>query len=299
MKKNSNSGRPSNQERNRMQKKGIVDRTEEGNAVEMVYDNPSIFGVIFSAGNRVCDRLINLIFLKDRAFVFGSSNNEENNKILVSFNCQNLISYYCKDNYYFSCECEKILKVINAKLSDDSFISFSISENVLTTLNIIFQDRYKKYKKIMSFPIEVSAPIDLTNYENQIANSLDYPLTFSLDWKYYKKLISSWKKIAPEEILIEKDENLCFKFGDVIKNTLILYEEKIDLNYTGDDIFAIKVGFKQLSQIALAEGLSNTLTICASENNVLISKAQIDEVIREKKTMLGTELGTVYFFTKI
>ena len=182
-------GRPPNKVVQSIVKNGIVDKPTINSAVmELQYHIPIIFKKIFSLFEQIKIHDLKIEF-KHKYILIKTIDNVEKNIILLTINCEEMISYYCKFEFEINIDSsilQSLLKKIDKCFTTICF--YSTEENYNNELNIIlYRSDYKMKEK------HVIKLIDINSMEEKINNIklsneyMSYPIQFEFNSKFFKK----------------------------------------------------------------------------------------------------------------
>ena len=139
VKKKSLAGRPPKTLIRKLEnRRGIYEKPEkEHNVFELSHDNPDVFKSLFECGKRIVKGNIMMRIMRDKMqFVF--SDNKKRCTAITEIYGSKLVKYYSRIDKAYTCQPDKIIKILKLKKKSHNKIIFAISEYNQYTLNIIF-----------------------------------------------------------------------------------------------------------------------------------------------------------------
>lgn len=285
--KQSKRGRPRKIIENNILKRGIIEEPTLGNAImELQYNIPIIFKKIFSLFEQIKIHDLKLEF-KNKFILIKTIDSTERNIILLTINCEDMVSYYCKFDFEISIDSnvlQTLLKKIDKCYTDIVF--YSTEENYNVELNIILfrSDFNVKEKHVIKIT-------DKDHFEENISsignikfsnNYASYPIQFELNSKFFKKLITDISSISGE-FIIEKKYNapLTVKYKNtqskiVCKNIFKNAKDiKLVSNQEVGDIYGATLFTTQIKPISSIL-LSDNIKVYLKQDNNVVFKIDVE-----------------------
>lgn len=282
--KQSKRGRPRKIVENNILKRGIIDTPTLGNAVmELQYNIPIIFKKIFSLFEQIKIHDLKLEF-KDKFILIKTIDSTEKNIILLTINCEDMVSYYCKFDFEINIDSnilQTLLKKIDKCYTDIVF--YSTEENYNNELNIIlFRSDFNVKEKHVIKLIDINSMEESINNIKFSNNYGTYPIQFELNSKFFKKLINDISSIS-DEFIIEKKYNspLTVKYKNIQSKIICknIFKNPKDIKLISSqemgDIYgstSYTAQIKPISSILLSE----TIKIYLKQDNNIVFKIDIE-----------------------
>jgi hypothetical protein len=254
-----------------------------GHILELIHDDPQDFKRIFNLFKLIGSRDIKMEFKLDSVKIYGTGHLQDN-FIDLKINCVNLVRYYCKFNICINIAQENI-ELISQKI-DKSYdsIEFILEEDSYKkSINIVLHDENKfahEYHILSILPDR--SEIDIDNIIRSL-NYNDYPLQFTLDSKYFKKIISNISK-CDTDFTIEKRSGtfLSFPYNGNSTNISVNHEftknNQLDLKstLTDNDLLSTSVRIEFIQCMASAM-LSKSIRIFVDDDDMMVLRSIIDD----------------------
>jgi hypothetical protein len=269
-------GRPkmAKNEKKTTHRKGIVYEPQiNDHVIELVYDTPTNFKRIFTLFKLMDTRDIRFEFRLKDVKITGVGHLQQNYIELV-IDGSKLTQYYCKHNITINLDQKNIEKIIQKiDKSYDSIYIIAKEDSYKKNINIILNDDkqgIREYHKI-------SLIEDMNNIEDDIISKLkyeDYPLSFTLPSKYFKKVINDISKFT-NDFTIERSKGVLLSFPyDSNAKTLDCYNL-----YSNDQLFNIQSSLDEndfLSTTVRIEYIQSMATSLLSEEvTIFVDKEQM------------------------
>lgn len=282
-------GRPKkNPDKIQIPRNGIIDKPKyETNIMELKYDSPIIFKLIFNLFKQMAVKEIKLEF--DIKYIkIKSSDHLDKNFNLLTINGNKLNKYYCK--FPFSI-------IINPKELDKVF--HKIDKKIYDSINIISQHNTMnesisiilKNKSISSQEIHIINLMESSEYniERNIINNNynNYPIKFRLHYNYFKKLIKDialFNEDSHEQIFtIERFDKYPLQISyhtmtKTIKAINIFKDPskiKLETTLDQDDLFSVSARIIDIKPISRSL-ISDYIYIYVDKEKDLVFKMIID-----------------------
>ena len=269
-------GRPkmAKNEKKTTHRKGIVFEPQiNDHVIELVYDTPTNFKRIFTLFKLMDTRDIRFEFRLKDVKISGVGHLQQNYIELV-IDGSKLTQYYCKHNITINLDQKNIEKIIQKiDKSYDSIYIIAKEDSYKKNINIILNDDkqgIREYHKI-------SLIEDMNNIDDDIISKLryeNYPLSFTLPSKYFKKVINDISKFT-NDFTIERSKGILLSFPyDSNAKTLDCYNL-----YSNDQLFNIQCSLDEndfLSTTVRIEYIQSMATSLISEEvTIFVDKEQM------------------------
>ncbi len=265
-----------------IQRNGIITEPNvSSHILELVYDEPMNIKKIFNLFKLVDMRDIRIEFKLSGVRILGSGH-LKHNFIELDIDSNKMTQYYNKHNLIMIVDqrsLEKIVQKIDKSYSSIYFIAKQ--DSYMKELYIILHDQKQGIKEYHTISLLESS--NNTEDDNVISSLSykDYPLSFTLPSKYFKKIISDIAKFS-QDFTIERRPGvaLSFPYDSNSKNIEVLH------TFTNPDMFQV------YSTLDDNDFLSTTVRIeyIQSLANALLSTHVNIYVDRENMTVFKTTL---------
>lgn len=263
---------------------GIVDiPEEEDNIIEFHYDDVLIIKKVFSVFKAMMAKELVFVFDHETVQIHGRDHRQKSS-ILVEFDCQSIVHYYCSEKTVVVLQADNVHKIISTMDKSYTMLKMeskrrSIRSKITFTLknNMNVDELY-----------EVSSMVtnEVITYDNSEFNVDDYVIDLYMGSKYFKKLISIANTFATTmHIRKIRSERLKFLFNDdenmVRAEHTVQDPEKLQLTsmLNDDDIFSISVTIDYIKPVAYSMGLNGTrMYLHESKKIVMTSKLDDDRI---------------------
>lgn len=261
---------------------GVVDEPQnEDNIIELSYYDPIIFKHLFTLFKNLKVRDIYFKFCKESMSVYTMDNLD--NKIIVHFNCDKLMNYYCGDAEINICVNRENIQAVFINLNKTINLISILLERGNDMIQIKLTDKGLNKIKTRNVIISEKQPDDsLRGVHSEIKN-LDSPLTFSLTTRDFKDTISDATSYG-DKITIEKhgESPLILRF--IKAHTNVCSEEyndesKIDLESNLDDDSFICILHTLILKSISVSIINNKIKIKCLPNNGALLSSSIGELI--------------------
>lgn len=261
---------------------GITSEPEnKDNIIEMSYFDPITFKHLFTLLKNLKVRDIYFKFCKESLTIYTRDN--INNRIVITFNCDKMLRYYCKLHEINICINRENIQAVFVNLNKAiSMISISL-EAGNDMIQIKLNDNELNKTKIRNVIISEKRPDEvLQNLENEI-NQLVPPLSFSLTTRDFKDTISDATSYG-DKITIEKHGSCPLILRFIRAHTNICSEEyndetKIDLDTNLEDESFICTLHTLLLKCISVSITNNKVGIKCLPNNKAILSSSIGDLI--------------------
>jgi hypothetical protein len=264
-----------------VQRSGVIaEPVVSNNVLELVYDEPLNIKKIFNLFKLVDMRDIRMEFKLSGVRISGSGH-LKHNFIDLNIDSNKMTQYYCRHNLIMIIDqrnLEKVMQKIDK--SYNSILFIAKQDSYMKELNIVLHDEEQGIKDYNAISLlESSSNTD----DNLIAGLAytQYPLSFTLPSKYFKKVISDISKFS-QDFTIERRPGtpLCFPYDSNSKTIEVLH------TFTKPDRFQVQ------STLVENDFLSTTVRIeyIQSLANALLSDYVQIYIDREQMTVFKTTL---------
>lgn len=274
------------------------------NIFEIFYDNPMMFKKIFNLFKSMSSEFIRFRIEKEEFKMF-SFDHDKHNQIYIRIFGSRMNRYYFSKVLEFGISSNNIQKILQTLNKDCSKICWYTNQQYeRSKIHIsLFND---EMCELSVYSVDLNQIDDYDwDVEREIKLEKDYPLSFDLPFKYFKKKINDFKSLG-DIMKIEKhgEKNLninTFSDNKGCQNTFFHNSEKIHLHseVKPDEIFSTSVFIEHL--IPLSSSLiSDFIHIAVCINQKIIFTAYLDQDERPNKDkILGTEKCEIKILTDI
>lgn len=286
---------------------GIADNAiDKNNVFELYHNNPEMFKAISEGCNHINGRII--WHMESTGIKILVKNENEQCDAIIDIDGSKMVRYYCGEPIIFTCDTKDFIKQIKKKKKDYEFIKFSIKSIRRIDLSVCFI----KGKDIKDFhmidsnvcPIEIlSTPVEYDQYDIMYADTVNYPLSFTLNWNDFKDIINTWKGETCKDISFIKDiENpfaISFKDGSNRGEILFVNENEIELKFTSENIIVAKISILSLLCVSLSNDISKKITFFIPQNSddkKVVLLAEVDKAYLTKKEAIENSASTIVKF---
>ncbi len=278
-------GRPPKMNKNEKKataRKGIVpDPISSDHIIELEYDIPMNFKRIFTLFKLMDTRDIKIEFKLSSIHISGVGHLQQNFINLI-IDASKLTHYYCKHNIIINLDQKNIEKIIQK--IDKSYNSINIiskEDSYKKNININLND---EAQGIREFHV-VSLIEDMNNHDDDIVGKLNYkqyPLSFTLPSKYFKKVINDISKFG-KDFTIERRKGVLLSFPYDSNAKTIDVEHiftndqlfKINCNLPENDFISTTVHIEYIQSIASCL-LSDEVNIYVDKEQMMVFNSTID-----------------------
>jgi len=266
-----------------IQRNGIVTEPNvSAHVLELVYDEPMNIKKIFNLFKLVDMRDIRMEFKLSGVRISGSGH-LKHNLIELAIDSNKMTQYYCKHNIIMIIDqrnLEKIVQKIDRSYSSIYFIAKQ--DSFMRELNIVLYDQKQSIKEYHTISLLESS----NNLDDNIVSSIaydNYPLSFTLPSKYFKKVISNISKFS-QDFTIERRQGvpLSFPYDSNSKTIDVTHvftnPDIVKVNTTLDtqDFLSTTVRIEYIQSLANAL-LSDFVDIYVDRENMMIFKTSLDD----------------------
>lgn len=280
------------------ERKGILPQPLNPKAVfELTHDNPDMFKSLFDASKKINDTIKFIISPVDFKLIFESKNG--GCYAITEIYGSRVIGFFCSVNKTYSCLSDKIIKILKTKKKQHNKITFTILESDLYSLNITFtgagiDERWRE-------TLDLHPDIDLEFYNN--VKYQEFPLTFTLEWSYFKEIMNSWKNFTNGGVIFSKDDGpLRISFAEGLNTSDVVFndEKNINMIFNSESLIAVSVPIINLLNCSSSDTISQYINFHISEDNMFVLTAKIDESFKEKKiTIPNSESAIIKFYLRL
>lgn len=266
-----------------VQRNGIVTEPNvSAHVLELVYDEPMNIKKIFNLFKLVDMRDIRMEFKLSGVRISGSGH-LKHNFIELAIDSNKMTQYYCKHNIIMIIDqrnLEKIVQKIDKSYNSIYFIAKQ--DSFMKELNIVLHDQKQGIKEYHTISLLESS----NNSDDNVVSSIiysDYPLSFTLPSKYFKKVISDISKFS-QDFTIERRPGIPLSFPyDSNSKTM-----EVTHVFTNPDIFKVNTVLETQDflsttvRIEYIQSLANALLsdfveIYVDRENMMIFKTNLDD----------------------
>ena len=222
---------------------GIVNEPQmEGNVVELVYYNPSMFKKLFILQKSFSVSEVELYFTPTQMQII-TIDHLKKSHIYITIEGKYMNLYYCKAPIRICVKLDALDKCMRTLTKSHTKITFILGNDYRSSLYVIFKD--EEYKSADTYELDV-----IFRPEEAVLTPQDdseYPLRFKLDAKHFKSRINGIRK-SSETFTIGKikDKPLTLHYDEPASMSWVgSYDcpEKIELKSTlsPDDILSVNI----------------------------------------------------------
>ncbi len=263
-------------------RKGIVAEPNiSDHALEMIYDTPINLKKIFALFKLMDTRDVKMEFRLSGVRISGAGH-LKHNFIDLNIESSKLTQYFCKHNIIMIVDQKNLEKVIQKiDKSYDSIHFIAKQDSYMKELYIVLNDEMQGVKEFHTISLLESS----NSGDDNVVSSLpymEYPLSFTLPSKYFKKVIGDISKFS-NDFTIERRPGvpLAFPYDSNSKT--------IDVNhvFTNPDLFKISssltdtefisttVRIAYIQSLATAL-LSDSINVFVDHENMMVFRTTID-----------------------
>jgi hypothetical protein len=261
-----------------IKRNGIVSTPlNDDNYIEMIYDMPSVLKKIFTLFRSMAVKGICIEFKNDVMNILAVDHLKKSH-IKVTIHCDKVNHYYCKEETVCHLNPKNIEKIIQSL--DKNYITIAFVIKTITNrsvLNIIFKNDIKidEYKEI-----DFIQPSN--NYNNITFEDFDYPIKFTLPYKYFKKLINDISLFS-DIMTINKVGKTALTFTYTSKDKtvkskhIVQSPDKINLKSSicDDEIFSSSIQIDYIKPLS-SSLISDNIDVSADNYRNMIFKTNVD-----------------------
>lgn len=266
-----------------IQRNGIVaEPNVSAHVLELVYDEPMNIKKIFNLFKLVDMRDIRMEFKLSGVRISGSGH-LKHNLIELAIDSNKMTQYYCKHNIIMIIDqrnLEKIVQKIDRSYSSIYFIAKQ--DSFMRELNIVLYDQKQSIKEYHTISLLESS----NNLDDNIVSSIaydNYPLSFTLPSKYFKKVVSNISKFS-QDFTIERRPGVPLSFpydsnSKTIDVTHVFANPdifKVNTTLDTEDFLSTTVRIEYIQSLANAL-LSDFVDIYVDRENMMIFKTSLDD----------------------
>lgn len=263
-----------------MVRKGIsVTPLNSTNCIELIYDDPLTFKKICNLFKSSKSKTIMFKFVKDCLQIYAMDHGEKSN-IQTMIHGEKVNHYYCNEELTLYIKPDNLWNVM------------SVLDKNYNSMAIIIESSTKRSKVTMvyknSIGIDEVRVIDQIRPTNKISTEIsfdvsEYPISFELPSKYFKKLMNDYTGSGSNVWTIEKvgNSNLSFahtNYDNTVKGRHIIKEEskiKLVSKVAEGDIFSSSIYVDYVKPFSNSL-LSEYIQIHADSKKNIIFKLDID-----------------------
>lgn len=253
------------------------------NVLELQYANPSMFKKIFSLFKSMeVEGNINVLFDKKNIKMYAIDRNGKN-KIFVNIFGDKMNRYYTETPLEVELSLNTWNRALQTLNKDYSELFISTNRQYKTQkLTLILVNDNMGEKSEYKIDFDMPADCNWKEMEDILENEKEYPIKFTLPYKYFKKKVNDFKLLG-EKMNIEKDGRnslkLSYDFKDMKGNhsTHLNLDDKIELQslIEDDDLFSSTVLLENIKNLAGAN-ISDNIVISADKTKNLIFTILLD-----------------------
>jgi hypothetical protein len=286
------------------ERKGIVKAPlDQGNALELIYDNPQFFKKIISSLKAYSVSEVSLDFTPERILLI-TSDYSGKSYIHTSINGAMMVTYYCEGPVSVCVKREDLENILNQIDKNHLSIAFYVTKAQMKVLHVSLKD--------IEMDLLLDCNIQMIERRAPLANfdfsEADYPLRFTLPMKYLKKMVNDLSGKS-EILMIKKNPNVPLEFtyesinGEaerVIPHGAYRNNEKLNLRSTlaQDDIFAVGVRISHIKPITAAN-MADYVDISVARNRHICFTLYVDRgKIKKDDNIIDAPVCVIKVFTE-
>lgn len=266
-----------------IQRNGIISEpVVSTHVLELVYDEPMNIKKIFNLFKLVDMRDIRIEFKLSGVRISGSGH-LKHNFIELDIDSNKMTQYFCKHNIIMIIDqrnLEKIVQKIDKSYNSIYFIAKQ--DSYMKELNIVLQDQKQGIKEYHTISLLESS----ANTDDNVVSSLayeEYPLSFTLPSKYFKKVISDISKFS-QDFTIERRTGVPLSFPYDSNSKTI----EVSHIFTNPDVFQVHSTLDEQDflsttvRIEYIQSLANALLsthvqVYVDKENLMVFKTELDD----------------------
>lgn len=278
-------GRPKIDRSIDIKKYGVVDTpTDPSNRLEFTHSDPGIFKLLFTYFKGVKARDLH-VRCNATGLTFFSRDHSATSRIVAEIAGRNVNWYYCDGEFWLYINRENVEKMFSTIDKTFSKITIAQMHDDVNNLTVLFKD--SMIDKECVYKINLSSfqeDADLYAAEQHLTEEslqTNYPITFSLSDKHFKKTISDACQHS-DNITFEKigTSPLCLTYvkNTIIYNEIYRSESKIGLVSTIEEghIFRATIKLDNIKPLA-ASMVSERICIYCREDDYILFRSAFDD----------------------
>lgn len=280
--------------------------TNEAYVFEVVYENPLMFKKIFNACKSIDADSVRLRFGASELTIFAS--NENNTRVFARVLGDRINSYYSGNpGVEIGLKLDPVIGVLGTINNENSKIQISTKQRLQNEkVKIIGSNDQAKQRAEYEVNVQSLSEYDW-GVERELSEENEYPITFEIAFKEFKKLVSDAKTCGAEVVHLEKESEGHLRFSYVLSDNngrgdIYLYDNhhiKLRSNMTEGDIFSSSVYLEHIKGLS-SSLISDTIEISADPNRNMILTSYLDyDITDDKKIIPDTEKAIVKFVVDI
>lgn len=266
-----------------VQRNGIVSAPDiPAHVLELSYDEPMNIKKIFNLFKLVDMRDIRMEFKLSGVRISGSGH-LKHNFIELAIDSSKMTQYYCKHNIIMIIDqrnLEKIVQKIDKSYNSIYFIAKQ--DSYMKELNIVLHDQKQGIKEYHTISLLESSSSSDDNVVSSLAYN-NYPLSFTLPSKYFKKIVSDISKFS-QDFTIERRPGIPLSFPyDSNSKTIEVSHVftnpdmfKVNTNLDPEDFLSTTVRIEYIQSLANAL-LSDYIDVYVDRENMMVFKTNLDD----------------------
>lgn len=280
--------------------------TDEAYIYEIIYENPLMFKKIFNACKAIEAVSVRLRFDANDLYVYAC--NENNTRVLGKVIGSRINSYYCGNpGLQTGLKLDPVIGVLGTMSNENSRIQINTKQRLQhEKVKIVGSNDQAKQRTEYEVNVQTLPDYDWS-IEEELSHEEEYPITFEIGFKEFKKLVSDAKTCGAEVMHLEKESEGFLRFSYVLadnngRGDVYLYDNKhIKLRSKMDegDIFSSSVFLDHIKGLS-SSLISDTVEISADPNRNMILTSYLDhDMTDDKKIIPNTEKAIVKFVVDI
>lgn len=281
--------------------------TNEIYIFEVVYENPLMFKKIFSACKSIDADFVRLRFGAEELSIY-AQNDKNTTRVFTRVLGSRLNAYYSgHPGIEIGLKLDAVVGVLGTINNENSKFQINTRQRLQNEkVKIIGSNDQEKQRAEYEIAVQ-SLPEYDWNVEEEIAQEREYPITFEISFKGFKKLVSDAKSCGAEYVHLEKESDGDLRFSYALadnngRGDIYLYDNKhikLRSNMQEGDIFASTVYLDNIKGLS-SSLISDTIEISADPDRNLILTSYLDhDITDEKKIVPNTEKAILKFVVDI
>jgi Proliferating cell nuclear antigen, N-terminal domain len=264
-------------------RKGIVaEPNVPDHALEMVYDEPINLKKIFMLFKLMDTRDVKMEFRLTGVRISGAGH-LKHNFIDLNINSANLSQYYCRHNIIMIIDqknLEKVIQKIDKSYNNIHFIAKH--DSCMKELYIVLNDEAQGIKEYHTISLLESSNTSDDNLVSSLPYT-NYPLSFTLPSKYFKKVIGDISKFS-KDFTVERRPGVLLSFPydsnskTIDVNHVFTNPElfKINSSLPDTEFISTTVRIEYIQSLATAL-LSDNINVFVDHENMMVFRTTIDD----------------------
>lgn len=261
-----------------VERKGVADEPKkDNNNVELMYDEPTVFKKAFQIFKAMQASELQMIF-DEREIRVSSKNHMRNADIVVTFDCNRMVHYYCNQKTVVVLNQKNIEKINKVLGGSHTMVTIVCKKNSFRSSIIFVFQNEMKIDEVHEVKLIIPTMDNSVNMDNFKTD--EHPIRFEMPCKFFKKLITDSASFS-DTLSIRKvgSGELTFSHlteDKMIKSQHIVKDEKLIKLYADIDeekTFLISVKLDYIKPLADAL-IADAIEVCAHQEKRWCSQAR-------------------------